>query len=490
MLRRLDSSETVVTGPFGGFCPYWTMHGGQVLVADTAEEIIEAVPTPRRTIDPVAVVELLQFNYMLGDRTLIRDIWRMPWHSTLTGTGQLIRRPPIPHDVQQVSPPDSARQLIALLEEELLAVAQNHPKIWLLLTGGLDSRVVAGILKRIESRLTGPIACVTWGLPDSRDVAYARQIATWYDWPFFHIPYDQKLVWDNLQRGAIWGGGEVSGIHLHNMHWFHDKDHSDLVIASSFGDSVGRAEFSSIRLSALTLEPVRNAFHLIKRGLAKELLPLAEQDRATAWQHAQPISPVVAAELDQQENYMRRMICHIMDYIRQFCTLYQAFTSESVVGYMWSLSPDVRTDDVYVHTLQMIDRRLYSLPWARDGIALDGTVEPDPTLRKDYHTIPQWLHSDLRDRLADLIFSPNLQTLGIFNQPAIVHLWERFTNGYLPAGVTITKLCTIEIARQHFHVQPYAYAAGWQDSMFEMAIRGLNAVKRWQTTTRKRQRTR
>lgn len=84
MLRVLHDTETVETSLFGRFCPYWTKVDGRVLVADTAEEIITAIPQPERVIDPVALVGLLQFNYILGDRDIS---WR-----THYGNSQLMVR--------------------------------------------------------------------------------------------------------------------------------------------------------------------------------------------------------------------------------------------------------------------------------------------------------------------------------------------------------------------------------------------------------------
>ncbi len=52
MLRKLEKAETVQTSRFGGFCPYWTVLDDEVLVADTAEEIILALPAEERVVDP------------------------------------------------------------------------------------------------------------------------------------------------------------------------------------------------------------------------------------------------------------------------------------------------------------------------------------------------------------------------------------------------------------------------------------------------------
>ncbi len=108
---------------------------------------------------------------------------------------------------------------------------------------------------------------------------------------------------------------------------------------------------------------------------------------ATAWRQETSSATWVLCELDMQENYMRRMLCHAMDYVRRFCDLHQAFTSEKLVSFMWALAPDCRTDDIYWRVLKDLDPRLCSLPWARTGIAPDGTMETDSELRRDYHAV-------------------------------------------------------------------------------------------------------
>lgn len=482
MLRKIGISESIKTTQVGGFCPYWTMVDGQVNVADTAEEIILSLPGDKRVIDPVAFLELLQFNYILGNRTLVQGVQRMPWRAVLTGNGVVERRPPIPHNNRYASPQKAAQTLRELLEEELYNITQNRKRVFLLLTGGLDSRVVAGVLKRLEPQLHARIECVTWGQPESRDVVYASRIAAWYDWEHHHLPYDHELTWSNIIRGAIWGGAEVAGLHLHGEEWFKSIQPEDLVVAASFGDSVGRAEFGSVHLKNLSRVPLRSKHRLLHPSLVGDLITLAEKDRETAWEGVEETGPGwVRLELDMQENYMRRMICHAMDYIRQFCSLHQAFTSYKVVSYMWSLSLDCRTDNIYYQLLKELDSKLYSLPYARTGIAPDGSTEHDPKLSKEYHEWGKWLRNELRSRLEPLVFSSGLHKLGLFHGgPYIRRLWDRWLGepiNELGNGQNIVKLCSLELLRRHFQLQPCRRPTYWQDVILDVKRHSFTKVR-------------
>ena len=154
---------------------------------------------------------------------------------------------------------------------------------------------------------------------------------------------------------------------------------------------------------------------------------------------------------------MRRMICHAMDYVRQFCDLHQAFTSDKVVSHMWSLSPNCRTNEVYQHLLKELDGKLYSLPWARTGVAPDGTVETDSTLQKENHQFGQWVRHELRSRMEPLVLSSELEELAVFYDPAVHRLWNRWSRNtgiHLNATHNVLQLCSLELSRRHFSLRP------------------------------------
>jgi len=220
---------------------------------------------------------------------------------------------------------------------------------------------------------------------------------------------------------------------------------------------------------------------LVHASLAREAIELARQDRRSAWQGTERTPDWVLCELDMQENYMRRMISHAMDYARQFCDLHQAFTSEEVVSYMWSLAPECRTDEIYHELLRGLDPRLCSLPWARTGVALDGTVETNSRLRKDYHDLGRWLRNDLRPRLKTLIFSGGLESLGVFHWPAVQRLWRRFTTGpeeALGSAENVVKLCSIELTRRRFGLRPCRGPTPLRDALSDVATYPIGRLRR------------
>ena len=150
---------------------------------------------------------------------------------------------------------------------------------------------------------------------------------------------------------------------------------------------------------------------------------------------------------------MRRMICHAMDYVRTFCQLHQAFTSDEVVEYMWSLSADCRTDEIYHHLLRILDKRLYSLPWARTGIAPDGTNEENTRLTTSYQQIGEWFRNEYKKNIESVIYSPLVQETGLYHPRSLSRLWSSWLKderGWQVLGNPVIAIATIALFQKKF----------------------------------------
>jgi asparagine synthase (glutamine-hydrolysing) len=456
MIRVLKKGDTISTGNFGVFCPYyyWDEEAHQLVIGDTAEEMIVLIPKKKRILDPVACLSLLRFNYILGDRTLIQGLKRMPWHASLDANGNMERRRPIPHGHRLAEPDQIAAALLDCLQIELSNYVDGQRRVWILLSGGLDSRITGGVLHKIQNDFSAEIHALTWGIENSRDVFYARQIAKHFGWAWHHLHYDEGILWDNVKIAAEWGGAEVAGAHLHSISQLSKLVNSeDVVIASSWGDSIGRAEFNGQHLLNLAMAPLANKHWLIHRSISDECLQLAEGDRKLAWCTEPDCSRHIVVELDSQENYMRRMISHAMNYVLNFCRLQQSFTSDETVSTMWSYSPICRQAEVYHRLFEKLDHFLFNLPWARTGIAPSGSMEKDLSLKTAYHEWGRWLRQRWQRELKELICDGGLSELGVFNMSQvhqIYSLWRKEQIDSIALNETMLKLASIELLRRRF----------------------------------------
>ena len=135
------------------------------------------------------------------------------------------------------------------------------------------------------------------------------------------------------------------------------------------------------------------------------------------------------AELDQQLHYMRRMLNPCMKVIHQNIPVFQLFTSPAVFGYMWSLDPGMRNDEVYLEMLKKYFPELWDIPWARTGLRYpDRTGQSDKFLKKN-HNYEEMIREHFLRELAQDDVKHTLERLKIFNLRNIerlIKLCKRF----------------------------------------------------------------
>jgi asparagine synthase (glutamine-hydrolysing) len=387
------------------------------------------------SLDPASVLSLLSFHFVCGDRTMFREIRRRPWLSSIGPDGEPVLEPIPPHDRRWLSYSSIADELGRLLSEETLRVCRGRREVYVLLSGGLDSRIVAGTLARLsrEGMLEAKPIAVTWGLSNSRDYVYGREAARILGLEWQHVELEPRHVLENLDDAACLLGAMVSPIHLHRMTWFRSASRDALVLAGSYGDMVGRAEFSGTRLLELSFLEPSNAFGLLRpealdaarEGVARELGAL----------HARsPGKPrYVLCEHEMHGHYTRSLIAHAMSVIDHFCDVYQIFTDPRVYGFMWSLHPSLRYDEVYGVLLERLHPDLARLPWARTNRALRGrSAGARPELLPNFHEYLGWISGPLREELERKVDPDWCAATGLFDGARVRALRELVHEG--PAG--------------------------------------------------------
>lgn len=371
--------------------------------------------------DPASILSMVSFTYSCGDRTLLRKVARQPWLSSIQGDGTVSLVDVPPHGRNWIEPDEAARNLEGLLRAEMEKACSGRSEIYLLLSGGLDSRIVAAIAALLygEGSLPCKPCAVTWGLSDSRDVVYARRTAEILGLNWHHIPIGPHNLLENIDLSAEMGC-LVPPNDLHCMSWFKQVPHDAIVLAGSYGDSVGRAEFRGSHLLQLNpLQPV-NMFNLIRahildsagEGIADELTRLRARTPGSP--------PYVLCEHEAQGHYMRGLIAQAMTVIHRHCPVYQMFTDPAVYSYMWSIHPSKRDNRIYSHLLMRLNQRLARLPWARTNRALSGSTEgARKSLGKEFHTYASWIRGPLMNDISSRLKDEWFEESGLFNVKAI-----------------------------------------------------------------------
>ena len=294
----------------------------------------------------------------------------------------------------------------------------------------------------------GQVIAFTWGVDGSRDVKYAQQIAREYSWEWVHLKLDAEMLYNNFFIAADMGA-EFAPHHLHAMPKVASYQGLDAILAASYGDSVGRAEFSGSHL--LDLKPILQGrpFSFIKRRdfwvvRRKNFLEVEEQMVRDAYGYRQSLGLNSGhhnyCEIEQEMHYMRRKLQAPMSYIGMHVPLYQLFTAPETFGFMWSLDPQIRNDSVYAELIELLLGNLAAIPWARTGLTFGvkaGDIDPAP---KEYHEYGIWLRHDLCGFIRNKVLSDAIMNLGIFNEQTLVKLVKLW-----PQSNTITTNAIDEI---------------------------------------------
>jgi len=384
------------------------------------------------TWDTSAVLSIVSFGHVCGDRTLVNEVKRRPWMSKIGEDGGIQLEPVPGHGRERQSSSTIARKLQRLLLNEAEKACRGRSEIYLLLSGGLDSRIVAGTVARLyrEQKIEAKPVCVTWGLEDSRDVVYARRVADVLDLEWVHIPVGPEDLVRNVEQMTIQTGALVSPIHLHCMHWFRNVSRDALVLMASYGDSVGRGEYSGKHiLECDYLQPVDH-FGLVDRGIIESSCAGLLRDLQSLRNRTSAALRYMGCEHELQGHYMRNHIAHVASAMGKNCSLYQMFTDPSICAYMWSIHPAFRNNDVYLKLLEYVDPQAAGIPWARTNRALRGrTVGARSDLREDFHDYAAWTSGPLFDRFFHYVDPMWFAETGLFDEEGIRRLREAVRRG-------------------------------------------------------------
>jgi asparagine synthase (glutamine-hydrolysing) len=409
-------------------CLYVVKAEDKCVLCSRFDEAIAYLPEKNRLLDPVGLLSLLQFGYLCGDRTLVQGLTRLPLHSSIDSQGVITRRQQIPHSCRQILPEVAAKELLDLLTDEISEVVDGESHVAILLSGGLDSRITAGLLRKQQVKQGFDVTAITWGFKNSRDWVYSERICDIYNWQHVNIPITPSTVWQNIQRAVHRLGAEVAGPHLHAIADVPGYlPRNTLVLASSYGDSIGRSSYSGVHVKDLLPTRIHNPdglfYHYWYTRCRNDLVV----DVSTPETGGETCSRQQGYEIALQENYMRRMINEIMQLFADDFRFYQTFTSDPVVRYMWSIDPRLRGDRTYEIMIPMIDHEIARIPWQKTNQALvDDAWLPQVQCLSGFHHYPTWIHTDLREEIEPFITSNAIDVLPFINADHGRFLWKRF----------------------------------------------------------------
>ena len=141
----LNSSKNL-----GGIYPYYNSEYPEYFTLNFSELISyrKANNLPIK-LDHTGLVTKMCMRHLLGNRTLIQGVLRAPWMSEYQDNGTWRPHYLPPHGNLVPNKSSFTTKLKAALLDEAKGYIKDKKNIGILLSGGMDSRVLAGIIREL-----------------------------------------------------------------------------------------------------------------------------------------------------------------------------------------------------------------------------------------------------------------------------------------------------------------------------------------------------
>jgi hypothetical protein len=458
--------------------PYYFLKDDKLIIHSKLEDVLANFDGARK-IDSVAVVEVLNKNYPLADRTVLQNISKTPWLAQPNHDYSDWEFAPMPlHGKFKDDPVKIARHFFDLICEEIATYLKDKKTVGLLLSGGMDSRMVAGALDYLikTNKLDVKVTALTWGNNNTRDVIYAERIAKILGWEWKHYIVEAKDLLNNI---AVTGrrGCEYSPIHLHAIPQIRETVDVDVILAGSYGDSIGRAEYGGVHVSKLPKlnENLLNVGNLINKEIFQSSLPIIQQDIDSYHDLFTAKEIYMQNEYDYQLHYMRRQLNPCMELLNENSNFFQVFTSPNTFRYIWNIDPGFRNDELYKIMLTYFKTDLSEIPWARTGLKYGSTEGNPDNFLKRHHSYVDIMNFKILDDMKEFALTDAIKNTGIFNYASIEQLFKLSTKYPLNSFYYTEKLAWI--ASLGILVDEYKVSVGNATTESEHAMKKLTSTE-------------
>lgn len=204
--NRRDRVLQMVSDRFGANRHYWLHQPGTLHLA--CEVKVLAVALDDVQVEATALASMLTFGYHIGDLTLVKGVKSLPNACQLEYRAfddrlRMDRYWDYPYG--EAEPLRGSKdELAASLHGHLTTAVRRQlrrvNKILLPISGGMDSRTLAGLLA--QTGFTGEVIAYSYGQPGSNDVRYGRALARRLGYPHVAIAPPADFVTRHLEEAA------------------------------------------------------------------------------------------------------------------------------------------------------------------------------------------------------------------------------------------------------------------------------------------------
>ncbi|MGE0267431.1 MAG: asparagine synthetase B [Candidatus Omnitrophota bacterium] len=262
-----------------------------------------------------SVLDLLTYEYVLEDLTLVENIFVFPYASTAlidSRTQKLVPQRYWDFNYQRV---DQAELTDRYMEQYLGVFTQavertmkgTYAPVGLPLSGGLDSRLIAAVIDRRYF----PLHTFTFGEKGCDDVKYAQKISRILGGSHHYIPIKHEELGSFFEKGVSYSDGMFTCLHYHYLNMTDElAAHVKIALDGMAGDVFPRRMYSY--LEGTDVNAAFKAFDTFGENLRSRIFKKEYAgDLATARQRfdglfdrvarACPVSPVDYLNITQRQ---------------------------------------------------------------------------------------------------------------------------------------------------------------------------------------------
>ena len=219
---------------------YYAIVNGRLLFASGVRALLADVALPRET-DCVGIAQFLTFDHLLNDHTLLKSVKLLRQASVLTyAHGRLDIHPywrvEYPENYPLRSETEWMEQFVGLVDQAVMRQADHTAPIGILLSGGIDSRMILPFLKKYTNQ---PLHAFTWGNPRCDDLRYAREVANIIGIEHHFFPLKPDWLMEKAEEAVRLTDGMGNLVNLHALETLGQEAHHSRVIYKGFlGDAM------------------------------------------------------------------------------------------------------------------------------------------------------------------------------------------------------------------------------------------------------------
>jgi len=407
-----------------------------------------------------AIIEFFGLSFLLGNKTFYNEIRLLPpasllWHDTTSGRTEIEQYWDfhIARNRATEEPLDTyLRRFDSFMEKAVEIRMRGAREIGIMLSGGLDSRLLAGYAKRVADKTGSKLISFTFGTRNGLQKNIAQKVAEILeiDNQFFEISSDCIANW--AEKVVLRGDGLLR---IRDTHFVSVLEKVRLkcntVLVGLFGSELFGEVLAPEILKTHDLKRLDTYFYnryVIKQNRGDVFKVLSEKLHAESIQVlmknvSESLHNIELRTLDEIADYWelrqrdRRYIIQLAAYMNWFLDARLPFLDNDIMEFALNLPLKYRIGKQFIHLAsQKIFPNLVSIPWEKSGVPPNTTglklriawlkrvsnhhvkelVERISRGRlvfepEDYRGYPYWLRKGSRKYIETLLLNSRSDTL-------------------------------------------------------------------------------